>query len=256
MIEIKNLSVSVQSEDKTIIENLNLKIPLGKTYALMGPNGSGKSTLANVLMGNPKYKILSGQIILNGKDITNLSVNERSKLGLFMSFQMPQEIEGVTIFDFLRTSYNTLNEKISLLKFQKLLKEKCEILKLPKDFSERYLNKGFSGGEKKKSEILQLLVLNPKLAILDETDSGLDVDALKTIATAINEFSKQPEKTIIIISHYKRIFNYINPEKVFILSKGELIHENSSEIIDEIEKEGYSTIKNDTQNKIENSENK
>jgi len=251
MIEIENLSVKV--EDKTIIENLNLKIPLGKIYTLMGPNGSGKSTLANVLMGNQKYKITEGKIFLNKKDITNLPVNERSKLGFFMSFQMPQEIEGVTIFDFLRTSYNLLNEKISLLKFQKLLKEKCKILNLPENFPERYLNKGFSGGEKKKSEILQLLVLNPKIAILDETDSGLDIDALKTISKAINEFSKQPDKTLVIITHYKRIFDYLDTEKVFILSKGKLKLEGNKKLIEDLEDKGYKFLEDDTKNKIKNS---
>jgi Fe-S cluster assembly ATP-binding protein len=241
MLEIKNLTVEI--EDKRIIENLNLKIYEGKTYALMGPNGSGKSTLANVLIGNPKYKILSGQILLNKKDIANLPVNERSKLGLFMSFQMPQEIEGITIFDFLRTSYNLLNKKISLLQFQKLLKEKCKILDLPEEFTERYLNKGFSGGEKKKSEILQMLVLNPKIVILDETDSGLDIDALRIISKAINYFKKnEPKKTFLIISHYKRIFEHLDVDEVFIISKGELKFKGEKGIIDKLEKEGYGVL--------------
>jgi Fe-S cluster assembly ATP-binding protein len=241
MLEIKNLSVEV--EDKKIIENLSLEISPGKAYALMGPNGSGKSTLANVLMGNPKYKIVSGQIFLNKKDITKLKTNERSKLGLFMSFQMPQEIEGVRIFDFLRTSYNALNEKISLLKFQKILKEKCEILGLEESFTERYLNKGFSGGEKKKSEILQMLVLNPKIIILDETDSGLDIDALKTISKAINYFKQNnKDKTILIITHYKRIFEHMDVDEVFIISKGKLKFKGGKEIIDKLEKEGYGVL--------------
>lgn len=240
MIKIKNLSVEI--ENKKIIENLNLKFEKGKIYALMGPNGSGKSTLANVLAGNPKYKITHGKIILGKKDITHISPTERAKLGLFMSFQMPQEIEGVTIFDFLRTAYNSLHKKISLLQFKKLIKEKCEILEIEEDFPSRYLNKGFSGGEKKKSEILQMLVLNPKIIILDETDSGLDIDALKTISKAVNYFVKE-NKTIIIISHYKRIFNHLKPDKVFILSKGKIKMEGGENLIHEIEEKGYSILK-------------
>jgi len=242
ILEIKNLSIEI--EKKIIIENLNMKFEKGKIYALMGKNGSGKSTLANVLMGNPKYRILSGKIFLDGKDITNLSPTEKAKEGIFMSFQLPQEIEGVTIFDFLRTAYNSLNgKKLSLLQFQRLAKEKCEILGLEENFLYRYLNKGFSGGEKKKSEILQLLILNPKIIILDETDSGLDIDALQIIAHSINSL-KNENKIIIIISHYKRIFNYLNPDKVFIIYKNILI-QGGNKIIDKLEKEGYSWIKND-----------
>lgn len=242
MLEIENLSVEIES--KKIIENLSLKIPEGKIISLMGKNGSGKSTLANVIVGNPKYKIISGEIFLNKKNITNFSPNEKAKLGIFMSFQMPQEIQGVTIFDFLRTAYNSTHKKLSLLHFQKLIKEKCKILDIPEDFPERYLNQGFSGGEKKKSEMLQLLVLNPKLIILDETDSGLDIDALKIISKAINQFKKlNPKATIIIISHYKRIFDYIKPNKVFIVSDGKIVYEGNPGIIDKIEERGYSIIK-------------
>lgn len=246
MLEIKNLTVSITEKlkEKIIIENMNSKIPEGKIIALMGKNGSGKSTFANVLVGNPKYKVLSGKILHNKKDITNTSPSERAKKGIFMSFQMPQEVEGVRIFDFLRTAYNSTHKKISLLNFQKIIKEKCKNLDLPEEFSERYLNKGFSGGEKKKSEMLQLLVLNPKLIILDETDSGLDIDALKIISKAINQFKKlNPKATIIIISHYKRIFDYIKPNKVFIVSDGKIVYEGNPGIIDKIEERGYSIIK-------------
>ncbi len=241
MIEIKNLEVEIPG--RKIIKNLNAKFEKGKIYALMGPNGSGKSTLANVLMGNKKYNITKGKIYFNKKDITTLDAGEKAKLGIFMSFQTPQEIEGVTIFNFLRTAYNSLKEKISLFQFQKLLNEKLKILNLNKDFAERYLNKGFSGGEKKKSEILQMLVLDPDVIILDEIDSGLDVDALKTIAKAINYF-KNKNKTIIIISHYKRMFNYIHPDKVLIISDGKIVLEQGKEIIDKIEEKGFRILKN------------
>jgi Fe-S cluster assembly ATP-binding protein len=241
MIEIKNLEAEIPG--RKIIKNLNAKFEKGKIYALMGPNGSGKSTLANVLMGNKKYNIKKGKIYFDKKDITTLDAGEKAKLGIFMSFQTPQEIEGVTIFNFLRTAYNSLKEKISLFQFQKLLNEKLKILNLNKDFAERYLNKGFSGGEKKKSEILQMLVLDPDVIILDEIDSGLDVDALKTIAKAINYF-KNKNKTIIIISHYKRMFNYIHPDKVLIISDGKIVLEQGKEIIDKIEEKGFRILKN------------
>ena len=240
MLEIQNLSVEI--ENKKIINNLSLKLELGRVYALMGQNGSGKSTLANVIAGNSKYKVTSGKILLNNEDITQLPADKRAKLGIFMSFQMPQEVSGVTIFDFLRTAYNTTNKKISLLEFSKMLKEKCNLLGLDESFTERYLNQGFSGGEKKKSEILQLLVLNPSIIILDETDSGLDIDALKTISKAVN-LLRSESKIIFIISHYKRIFKEIDSDKVFIMNKGEIIHEGNKELIDEIEEKGYSALK-------------
>src|SRR3989344_4205914 len=179
MLEIKDLHVEV--DGRKILKGINMIVEDGKVNILMGPNGGGKSTLANVIVGNPKYKITKGDILVNGKSILDKKVDERAKLGLFMSFQHPQEIDGVGISSFLRQAYNYLHKdkKLSLLEFQKLLEEKAKILGLDKDFYNRYLNKGFSGGEKKKSEVLQLLVLNPKIAILDETDSGTDIDSLK-----------------------------------------------------------------------------
>ncbi len=241
-LEIKNLNIEI--EGKKILEDINLEIKKGEIMALMGPNGSGKSTLANVLMGNPKYKISSGKIFLNKKDITDLKPDKRAKLGIFMSFQFPQEIPGVRIYDFLRTAYNSMNKKkISVFEFRRLLKKKLEMLNLDSEFAERYLNKGFSGGEKKKSEILQLILLNPDVIILDEADSGLDVDALKDIAEAINSL-KNKNKIIIIISHYKRIFNYIEPDKVCIISKGEIKLKGNKNLIQEIEEKGYSIINN------------
>ena len=240
MLEIKNLRVEI--EGKEIIKGINLKFEKGKIYALMGPNGSGKSTLANVIMGNPEYKITKGKIFLNGKDITNLNPDQRAKNGIFLSFQNPSEIEGVTISNFLRMALNnSKNKKISVLDFHKLLKEKLKLLKMPENFSERYLNQGFSGGEKKKSEILQLNILNPKVAILDETDSGLDIDALKIISKGLNKLMDK-EKIIIVITHYKRILEYLKPDKIFIMKHGKIVLAGKSSLINKIEKKGYGWI--------------
>jgi len=203
LIDIQNLKVEV--EDKKILKGVNLSLELGKVNVLMGPNGSGKSTLAHVLAGDPNYKITEGKILFDGTDITDLPVDKRAKLGLFLSFQYPQEISGVPISQFLRQAYNSTNkDKKSLLEFQNLLQEKAELLGIDEDFLSRYLNEGFSGGEKKKSEVLQLLTLDPRFAILDETDSGLDVDALKLVAKGVNQYMNN-EKSVLIITHYKRI---------------------------------------------------
>ena len=259
MLEIKNLSVEIEgkyeqktgnfltslpsgkSQTKEILKGINLKFEKGKIHVLMGPNGSGKSTLANVLMGNPRYKITKGKIFLNGEDITNLNPHQRAKKGIFLSFQNPSEIEGVTISNFLRTALNNLknkNQRISVLDFHELLKEKLNFLKIPEDFSERYLNQGFSGGEKKKSEILQLAVLNPNVAILDEADSGLDIDALKSIANSVKKIMNK-EKIILLITHYKRILEYIKPDKIFVMLNGKIVLEGGYELADQLEKKGY-----------------
>ena len=257
MLEIKNLHVKV--EGKEILRGINLKFEKGKIHALMGPNGSGKSTLANVIMGNPKYKIIKGKILFNNEDITNLSPDQRAKKGIFLSFQNPSEVEGIAISNFLRMALNNsknkypkghtltghenlqAGKKISVLDFHKLLKEKLKLLKMPENFSERYLNQGFSGGEKKKSEILQLAILNPKIAILDETDSGLDIDALKTIASEINMMMNK-DKTIIVITHYKRILEYLKPDKLFVMLNGKIALKGGKELVNQLEKKGYSWI--------------
>ncbi len=251
MLEIKNLHVEI--EGNKILKGVNLKLEKGKVHALMGPNGSGKSTLANVIMGHPKYEIIKGQIIFNGEDITELSPNERAKKGLFLSFQYPTEVFGVTISNFLRTALNNLKkEKISVLDFRNLLKEKINLLKMDESFSDRYLNQGFSGGEKKKSEILQLAVLNPKIAVLDETDSGLDIDALKAVANGINIILKNDkDKSFLIITHYKRILEYIKPEKLSIMIDGKIALEGGSELVDELEEKGYSWIEEEPELKAE-----
>ncbi len=243
MIEIKNLHVDFKG--KEILKGINMKLEKGKVHALMGPNGSGKSTLAHVLMGDQKFNVDSGEILLNGKNITKLSVDERSKLGIFLSFQNPVEIEGVKISSFFRQAYNSLHEKkLSFLEFQELLEKKADELKIQREFLSRYLNRGFSGGEKKKSEILQLLVLNPKVAILDEVDSGTDVDALKEVANAINKIIKSTGMTLLIITHYNRILKYLKPDKVFVMINGKVIREEDGiDLANEIDKKGYEWLK-------------
>tara|TARA_Y100000310_G_scaffold345701_1_gene468494 strand:- start:4453 stop:5199 length:747 start_codon:yes stop_codon:yes gene_type:complete len=244
-LEIKDLHVSI--EGKEILKGLNLSLELGKINALMGPNGSGKSTLAHVLMGNPKFEITKGKIIYNGKDITKLSPDERSKKGLFLSFQYPSEISGVTISNFIRTAVNARrkkDDKVKVMDFKKILDEKMDLLKMDKSFSRRYVNEGFSGGEKKRAEILQMAVLDPKLAILDETDSGLDIDALKAVAEGVNAFNSK-DKCILIITHYKRILEFIKPDKLFILIEGKIALEGSGSLVDKLEEKGYGWIEED-----------
>ncbi len=234
---VKDLHVKV--EDKEIVRGLNLDIKQGEIVALMGPNGSGKSSLANVIMGNPKYNVTKGEIYYKDKNILELKPYERARLGLFLSFQYPAEVPGVPLANFLRTAYNSLNgSKISILDFKKLLEEKMDLLKIDKSFSTRYLNEGFSGGEKKRAEILQLAVLNPSLAICDETDSGLDITSLKIVANGINKL-RNPEKSILLITHYNRILQYIKPNRVYLMINGKIVKEGNAELADEIEKDGY-----------------
>jgi len=247
ILEIKDLHVSV--DGKEILKGLNLVLKLGTINALMGPNGSGKSTLANTLMGHPKYVVTSGKIIFKGTDITNLSPDERAKLGLFLSFQYPSEIAGVSITNFLRTAYNaTHDKKLSVFEFKKLLESCMQRLQMDKKFLERSLNDGFSGGEKKRSEILQLLALNPTLAVLDETDSGLDIDALRAVSDGVNAFvganvlGSANDKCILIITHYKRILEYIKPTNLFILIDGKIALAGDGSLVDELEKKGYGWI--------------
>lgn len=254
MLEIKDLHVEI--EGKKILKGVNLKLEKGKIHALMGPNGSGKSTLANVIMGNPKYQITKGQILLNGEIINDLNATERAKKGLFLSFQYPSEIEGVTISNFLRTALNNIRgerrlEKISVLDFRNLLKEKLVLLKMDEIFSERYLNQGFSGGEKKRSEILQLAVLNPMIAVLDETDSGLDIDSIKAVADSVNAFiENDKDKIMLIITHYKRILELIKPDKLLIMIDGKIALEGGPELVDQLEERGYGWIEEDSEKEL------
>jgi len=240
-LEVKDLKVKI--EDKEILNGISLEVDKGQVVALMGPNGSGKSTLAFALMGHPRYEITSGNILLNGEDVTNASPDKRAKKGLFLSFQYPQEISGVSVSNFLRTALNAKREKpISVMDFHKLLQEKMKLLKVDKSFALRYLNEGFSGGEKKRMEILQMAVLQPQLAILDETDSGLDIDALKTVAIGVNDL-KGPELGILLITHYQRILNYITPDVVHIVMEGKIVKSGGKELALEVEDKGYEWVK-------------
>ena len=243
-LEIKDLHVKV--DGKEIVKGVNLKVEKGKVAALMGPNGSGKSTLAYALMGHPRYKISSGKIFLDNKDITKLPADERAKKGMFLSFQYPHEISGVSISNFLRSALNAIRESkneypISVMDFHEMLQEKMKVLKINSSFASRYLNEGFSGGEKKKMEILQMAVLGPKIGILDETDSGLDVDALRAVADGINKL-KNPQMGILLITHYQRILDYIIPDKVHIMVNGEIARSGSKELALEVEKKGYEWV--------------
>ena len=237
-LRIEDLHVSI--EGKEILRGVNLKIELGKVHALMGPNGAGKSSLANTLMGNPKYIITEGKIILDGEDITELSADKRAKLGLFMSFQYPSEITGVTMSNFLRTAYNSVKKtNVNVLDFHRKLKDKMKELDMDSSFSKRYINEGFSGGEKKRAEILQMAVLEPKYAVLDETDSGTDVDALKIIANGINNAKEKTDMGILLITHYNIILQHLDVDKVTIMMNGKIIKEGGKGLADEIEAEGY-----------------
>jgi len=241
LLKINNLQVSV--DNNNILNGINLILEKGKIYALEGPNGSGKSTLAEAISGNPRYIIEDGKIIFDGKNITNLPPDERAKKGLFLSFQNPKELEGIKISSFLRTIYNSANkEKISILDFQRLLEKKAKDLGINENLLSRYINEGFSGGEKKKFEALQLLILNPKLLILDEIDSGLDEESLKKIAINIKN-SMDKNKSILIITHHKKIFEYLKPDKIFVMKNGELIKEGGNKLVEEPEKTGYENIK-------------
>jgi len=237
-IEIINLNCNIGG--KQVLKNINLEIKSNEITTLIGPNGAGKSTISNVLMGNPKYRVTSGKILFNGEDITNKKTDERAKMGLFMSFQQPAEISGVTLFNFLRTGYNSIKgTKINVSDFRKLLKEKQSIIEMDSKFNSRFVNFGFSGGEKKRSEILQFLLFEPKYLILDEIDSGLDVDALKTILKVINEYKKTKEVGIFMITHYYKILEHLNPDKVYILKNGEIVESGDYSLAKKILENGF-----------------
>ena len=240
MLQITNLSVSV--DDKKILDGFNLKIKPGEVHALMGPNGSGKSTLANVLTGKNGYQV-EGQVLYQGKDLLNLPIEERAQNGLFMAFQYPLEIAGVNTNNFLKTSLNTIRKvrglkELDSLDFLNLIKTKIKKLKIDEKMLNRQLNVGFSGGEKKKNEILQMTILEPKLAILDETDSGLDIDAMKIVADGVNSL-RSKDRSFLIITHYQRLLDYIKPDFVHILVDGKVAKTGCSELALELEKVGY-----------------
>lgn len=232
--------VSSTVNNQQILKNINLEINSNEIVVLMGPNGAGKSTISNILMGNPKHKLISGKITLDGEDITNLPTNEKAKKGLFMTFQNPVEISGVTMTNFLRTSYNSIHgTNIKLAEFMKILKSAMEELGLDAKFRGRFVNSGFSGGEKKKAELLQLMLFEPKYVILDEIDSGLDVDGIKLVSEMLNKIIKTRKMGVLIITHYNKIFEYIKPNKVIVLKSGEIVETGGIEVANKILKNGF-----------------
>jgi Fe-S cluster assembly ATP-binding protein len=240
-LEIQNLHV--RTEEREILHGVDLKVSKGETHALMGPNGSGKSTLANTIMGNPSYEVTEGRIVLDGEDLTEADPDERARAGLFMAFQYPATIPGVSVANFLRMAVNARREEpIKVKEFGSLLGEKMELLRISRDFTSRYLNEGFSGGEKKRAEILQLAMLQPEIAVLDETDSGLDVDALRIVAEGLNQM-RGPEMGSLIITHYTRILNYVRPDFVHIMLDGRIVREGGPELADELEDKGYEWVR-------------
>ncbi|MBI4017920.1 MAG: Fe-S cluster assembly ATPase SufC, partial [Candidatus Aenigmarchaeota archaeon] len=226
-LRIEDLHVSV--DGKEIVRGLTLEVNEGSFVAVMGPNGSGKSTLAFALMGHPKYKITKGRILFNGKDITNAKPDERARLGLFLGFQYPSEVPGVTVGNFLFTALKTKDKSADMKSFVTLLKQKMKELRIDEAFTQRYLNEGFSGGEKKRMEILQLAVLQPEIAVLDEIDSGLDIDALKIVAEGINAL-RSPQRGFLLITHYQRILDYVKPDKIHVMLDGRVARTGGAEL--------------------------
>ncbi|HIG97992.1 TPA: Fe-S cluster assembly ATPase SufC [Candidatus Woesearchaeota archaeon] len=241
-LQIKNLHVEV--DGKEILKGINLEVGKGEIVALMGPNGAGKSSLGYALMGHPGYKVTAGEVIYKGENVTRLPADERAKKGMFLSFQYPSDVPGVTVTNFLRAAINSRRDKknpIPIPEFIKRMKENMKMLKIDESFMHRYLNDGFSGGEKKRTEILQMAMLKPEMAILDETDSGLDVDSLKTVAGGINRIMS-PDMGVLLITHYQRILNYIKPNKVCIMIDGKIAKSGGPELVHQIESKGYESM--------------
>jgi len=245
-LSIKDLRVSV--EDKLILKGLNLEINQGEIHAIMGPNGSGKSTMAYALAGHPKYEVEGGEVWMDGINLLELAPDERAKMGLFLAFQYPTSIPGISMANFLRSAVNAVkggnegngngNKGIPIVQFRKMLNEKMDLLKIDKSFARRYLNEGFSGGEKKRAEILQMAMLEPKFAILDETDSGLDIDALRVVSEGVNALVG-PDRGFIVITHYQRILNYIKPDFVHVMYDGQIVESDGPELATALEEKGY-----------------
>jgi Fe-S cluster assembly ATP-binding protein len=240
-LEVRDLRATV--EGKEILQGIDLLVRQGETHALMGPNGSGKSTLSNVIMGRFGYTITGGSVLFNGEDITTLTPDQRAKRGLFLAMQYPTEVPGVSVVNFLRMAYQAVKgTDISALAFRKHMKEQMDRLGIDDAMVNRYVNQGFSGGEKKRNEVLQLAVLEPRIAILDETDSGLDIDSLKLVAQGVNEFVG-PELGVLIITHYQRMLNYITPDRVHVMMRGRIVKSGGAELAQELESKGYEGVR-------------
>lgn len=243
MLKIDNLHVEIEDGGSEILKGLGLEVGKGEIHAIMGPNGSGKSTLSNVLMGHPRYEVTDGSIEFLGEDVLELEPDERARLGIFLAFQYPSEVPGVSVANFLRTAVNSVREEeLSPMEMYRLLQEKMKIMQMDPKFAERYLNEGFSGGEKKRNEILQMLMLEPKLAIMDETDSGLDIDALQVVSRGVNEL-RGPEFSAVIITHYQRILRYIEPDHVHVMLDGRIVTSGGKELALELEDKGYDWVR-------------
>jgi Fe-S cluster assembly ATP-binding protein len=244
-LEIKNLHVKI--EDKEILKGVNLTVRKGEVHALMGPNGSGKSTLSNTIMGHPKYEVTAGEILMNGENILEMETDERARKGLFLAFQYPCEVPGVRTANFLRQAVNArLGRELDVMEFYDKLEEKMKHLEMNESFMKRYLNEGFSGGEKKRNEILQMMMLEPAFAVMDETDSGLDIDALKVVSEGVNKL-RGPNLGVLIITHYERILRYVQPDFVHILVSGKVVKSGGRDLAAHLEKHGYDWITKDTE---------
>jgi len=257
ILKIEDLEAKVASEDLDILSGLNLDIGSGEIHAIMGPNGSGKSTLAKVLAGHPGYEATAGRVLFRGEDLLELDADERSRLGIFLAFQYPVEIPGVSIANFLRTALQAHlsdEEELDIFEFSDMLTERMSMLEMDISFAERHVNDGFSGGEKKRNEILQMAVLKPTLAVMDETDSGLDIDALKIVANGVNKLTEEdPGMSILLITHYQRLLNYIRPDFVHVMVDGKLVRSGGPEIALELEKDGYKTWKDSESSSLSSS---
>lgn len=245
LLEVKDLHAGI--DGKEILTGLNLQVNAGEVHAIMGPNGSGKSTLSKVLSGHPSYEVISGEVLFDGKNLLELEPDERAREGVFMAFQYPVEVPGVSNSQFLRLAYNekmkhTGGEELDPLEFNDYLNEKAKIVEMDPQFFKRSVNEGFSGGEKKRNEILQMAVLEPKLAVLDETDSGLDIDALRIVAEGVNKLRNE-NNAIILVTHYQRLLNYIQPDFVHVLANGKIVKEGGKELALELEEKGYDWVK-------------
>ena len=244
---IRDLHVKIEEQDKEIVKGLSLELEKGKVHAVMGPNGSGKSTLSYTLAGHPSYEVTDGEVLFEGRDILEMGPDERAQACIFLAFQYPMSIPGVSMANFLRTAVNSVREArgegaMKVPQFRKLLMEKMATLKMDRSFASRYLNEGFSGGEKKRAEILQMAMLEPKLAIMDETDSGLDIDALRIVSEGVNAL-RNDEMTILIITHYQRILNYVKPDYVHVLMDGRIVTSGGPELALELEEKGYDWVR-------------